>query len=240
MPQLQPPKCQLHLAHQLALLGQLLPQTLPFDPQRLRFPARLFGDLAGLLGDVPAHLGVQTVILGTSAIVLAECARSLRCLPHVFGGCTRLLRDLALLLGRSSPLLVAMGAGCVGYWAPRVHARASMGDSCVAARNAPAPEQPVSEFHIHQSTDGAIRFDVHLQPRASDTAIVGTHGEALKVRVQAPPVDGAANDALVALLSRRLGVRSSDVRIVAGHTSRRKVVEVRGTTAERVVGLARA
>jgi uncharacterized protein (TIGR00251 family) len=81
---------------------------------------------------------------------------------------------------------------------------------------------------------------VHLQPRASDTAIAGVHGDALKVRVQAAPVEGAANDALVALLARLLAVRSSDVRIVAGQTSRRKVVEVRGTTMQDVVALAKA
>jgi uncharacterized protein (TIGR00251 family) len=85
-----------------------------------------------------------------------------------------------------------------------------------------------------------IRFAVHLQPRASDTAIVGLHGDALKVRVQAPPVDGAANDALVELLARLLELRSSDVRIVAGHASRRKVVEVHGTTPERIVLLLKA
>ena len=98
----------------------------------------------------------------------------------------------------------------------------------------------MSAFLVDQLPVGVIRFAVHLQPRASDTAIVGVHGEALKVRVQAPPVDGAANEALVALLARLLGVRSSDVRIVAGQTSRRKVVDVRGTTPERVLALAKA
>ena len=98
----------------------------------------------------------------------------------------------------------------------------------------------MSAIPVQQLAAGVIRFAVHLQPRASDTAIVGLHGDALKVRVQAPPVDGAANDALVELLARLLDLRSSDVRIVAGQTSRRKVVEVRGTTPERIMLLAKA
>ena len=98
----------------------------------------------------------------------------------------------------------------------------------------------MSAIPVHQLAAGVIRFAVHLQPRASDTAIVGLHGDALKVRVQAPPVDGAANDALVELLARLLHLRSSDVRIVAGQTSRRKVVEVRGSTPERIMLLANA
>jgi uncharacterized protein len=64
------------------------------------------------------------------------------------------------------------------------------------------------------------------------------HGAALKVRLHAPPVDGAANDALIALLAERLGVPRRDVRIVQGATSRSKVVEIAGTTAEAVRALA--
>lgn len=80
---------------------------------------------------------------------------------------------------------------------------------------------------------------VHVQPRASRSEVVGTHGAALKVRLLAPPVDGAANEALVALLSEKLGVPRRDVRIVQGVTSRAKVVEIDGTTADAVRALAR-
>ena len=83
----------------------------------------------------------------------------------------------------------------------------------------------------------SVRFDVHLQPRASRSEIVGEHGGALRVRVAAPPVDGAANEALVDLLARALGVPRRDVRIVGGATSRRKVVEVDGVDAGRVTAL---
>lgn len=75
-----------------------------------------------------------------------------------------------------------------------------------------------------------IRIRVHVQPRASRSEVVGTHGVALKVRLLAPPVDGAANDALASLLSERLGVPRRAVRIVSGATSRAKTVEIDGTT----------
>jgi uncharacterized protein len=82
-----------------------------------------------------------------------------------------------------------------------------------------------------------VRVAVHVQPRASRSEIVGLHGAALKVRLQAPPVDGAANEALVALLSERLGVPRRAVRVVSGATSREKTVEVHGTTEDAVRAL---
>ena len=84
----------------------------------------------------------------------------------------------------------------------------------------------------------SIRVHVHVQPRASRSEVVGLHGAALKVRLHAPPVDGAANDALVALLAKELGVPRRDVRILQGATSRAKVVEITGTTAGAVRALA--
>lgn len=83
-----------------------------------------------------------------------------------------------------------------------------------------------------------IRVAVHVQPRASRSEIVGQHGAALKVRLQAPPVDGAANDALVRLLADALGLSQRSVRVVAGATSRAKTVEIDGTTEDAVRALA--
>jgi uncharacterized protein len=79
---------------------------------------------------------------------------------------------------------------------------------------------------------------VHVQPRASRSEIVGLHGTALKVRLHAPPVDGAANDALVALLAERLGLPQRAVRIVGGAAARSKTVEIDGTTEAAVRALA--
>jgi uncharacterized protein (TIGR00251 family) len=90
---------------------------------------------------------------------------------------------------------------------------------------------------VHERT-GGVRFDVRVQPRARRTELAGLHGTALKVRVQAPPVDGAANAAVVALLADRLDVARSRVRVVAGMTSRTKVVEVDGVSAPAVRALA--
>lgn len=84
----------------------------------------------------------------------------------------------------------------------------------------------------------AVRVSIHVQPRAARSEIVGLHGAALKVRLQAPPVDGAANEALVTLLAERLGVARRAVRVVAGASSRAKTVEVDGTTEDAVRALA--
>ena len=86
-------------------------------------------------------------------------------------------------------------------------------------------------------THGAVRFAVRVQPRGSREAVEGVHGGALKVRLTAPPVDGAANEALVALLSMLLRVPKRDVSIVSGLTSRSKQVEVRGVDEARVQAL---
>jgi uncharacterized protein len=86
----------------------------------------------------------------------------------------------------------------------------------------------------------SVRFSVRVQPRAARSEIVGLHGEALKVRLSAPPVDGAANVALVELLAEALGVPRRCVRVVSGATSRGKVVEVDGVNVENILRLARA
>ena len=82
--------------------------------------------------------------------------------------------------------------------------------------------------------DGVVRFAVHVQPRASRSEIAGMHGDAIKVRLAAPPVDGAANEALVELVADSLGVGRRAVRIVSGATSRAKTVEVEGVAAAAV------
>lgn len=85
---------------------------------------------------------------------------------------------------------------------------------------------------------GAVRFSVRVQPRSSREGVDGVHGDALRVRVNAPPVEGAANEAVVAVIAGALGVPRRAVRIVAGETSRSKVVEVEGIAPERVISLA--
>ena len=86
--------------------------------------------------------------------------------------------------------------------------------------------------------NGRVRFSVRVQPRASKTEVAGMHGEALKVRIAAPPVDGAANDALTIFLAEIFMVSRRNVRIVGGETSRSKLVEIEGTTERAVRQLA--
>jgi len=79
--------------------------------------------------------------------------------------------------------------------------------------------------------NGEVRFAVRVQPRASRTAVEGLRDGALLVRLTAPPVEGEANDALVALLADRLNVPKSAVRILSGERGRTKRVAVRGVNA---------
>jgi uncharacterized protein (TIGR00251 family) len=95
----------------------------------------------------------------------------------------------------------------------------------------------VSGFDAHRRGD-AVRFSVHLQPRASKNEIVGLQGTSLKVRVTAPPVEGMANDALVELLSKALHVSRRNVCIVSGASSRTKVIDISGVDLESVQHLA--
>jgi uncharacterized protein (TIGR00251 family) len=77
--------------------------------------------------------------------------------------------------------------------------------------------------------DRASRITVRLQPRASKDEVVGWNDEgALRVRVKAPPVDGAANAALIQLLAKRLGVAKSAITLITGATARNKIIEVDG------------
>jgi len=69
---------------------------------------------------------------------------------------------------------------------------------------------------------------VHVVPRARTTDVAGRHGDALKIRLAAPPLDGAANEELVRFLAERLAVPRSAVTIAAGLTGRRKTVKITG------------
>jgi len=83
-----------------------------------------------------------------------------------------------------------------------------------------------------ETRGSSVRLSVHVQPRATRSEIVGLHGAALKVRLQAPPVDGAANEACVEFFAKSLKVRRSSVTIASGERNRLKVVRVAGVTAQ--------
>ena len=86
--------------------------------------------------------------------------------------------------------------------------------------------------------DGSISFVIRVIPRASKSEIVGEVDGSLKVRISAPPVDGAANDEVVRLLAKAFGVAKSNVSIVVGETSKTKRIRVAGATPERLQQLA--
>lgn len=95
---------------------------------------------------------------------------------------------------------------------------------------------PGAGLHISGGS-GTFRVRLHVQPRASRSEVVGLHGAALKVRVSAPPVDGAANDAVVALVASELGLQRRSVTIIAGEASRQKTLEITGTTEAAIRGM---
>ena len=89
----------------------------------------------------------------------------------------------------------------------------------------------------YSEKDGMLIFKVRVVPRASRSEIVGEHDGALRVRIAAPPVDGAANEELVRLLARKLGVSRSAIRITGGHTSKLKQLRVTGASPDALAGL---
>lgn len=88
--------------------------------------------------------------------------------------------------------------------------------------------------YVKHVADG-VQLSVKLQPRASRQQVAGVHGAELKISVTAPPVDAAANRALVEFLAEVLEVSRSGIELIRGHTSRHKTLLIHGLTAETVV-----
>ena len=76
--------------------------------------------------------------------------------------------------------------------------------------------------------DKGVTLRLHIQPGAKKTEVTGLHGEALKIRLAAPPVDGKANACLIAFLADQLGVAKAAVSLVSGDSSRAKRVRISG------------
>jgi len=91
----------------------------------------------------------------------------------------------------------------------------------------------MTEWSITE-VNGGVTFSVRVVPRSSRNQIVGVEGGALKIKLTAPPVEGAANAALIEFVAEWLGVRRSAVSIVSGDKARNKVVRVSGVTRKRV------
>ncbi len=86
---------------------------------------------------------------------------------------------------------------------------------------------------FHEMNDG-VTFNVKVIPRANRNEIVGVENDALKIRLNAPPLEGRANEALIKFLAEMLGVARTKVEIVRGETARNKVIRVRGVSLKRL------
>src|SRR3954447_17409022 len=85
-----------------------------------------------------------------------------------------------------------------------------------------------------QERDGSVTFEVCVIPRSSKSEIVGELDGTLKIKLKAPPVDGAANDELVRLIAKELEMPQSSIEIVSGHSSKKKRVCVNGVSAYQI------
>jgi hypothetical protein len=89
---------------------------------------------------------------------------------------------------------------------------------------------------VYSVRDGEVVFRVHVVPRSSRSEVVGEHNGSLRVKIAAPPVDGAANDELIRALAKTFKVSRSAVRIVSGQSGRTKQISIHGPVDE-IVGL---
>lgn len=90
----------------------------------------------------------------------------------------------------------------------------------------------MSAYPFLRETASGVTIAVHAQPRAKKSEVAGLHGGALKVRIAAPPVEGAANEAIIAFFAKLLEVPRSAVTLKQGGRSRHKTLEIQGDTAE--------
>ena len=83
-----------------------------------------------------------------------------------------------------------------------------------------------------KSGNGGVYISCHVQPGASKSGVSGLHGDSVKIKLHAPPVDGKANSELVKFIAESLSVSKSSVEIKSGQSSRKKVLFVSGVTAD--------
>jgi uncharacterized protein (TIGR00251 family) len=92
--------------------------------------------------------------------------------------------------------------------------------------------QPKKSRHKSKDSPAGVTLTVRIQPRASKNEVVRLENGGLKIRLTAPPVDGAANEALVKFLADQFSVTRSQVEIVSGHTGRDKIVRISGMNSD--------
>jgi uncharacterized protein (TIGR00251 family) len=115
---------------------------------------------------------------------------------------------------------------------PRELARARPSDN--PSEGLPASAAGATRSSVLKEQNGHVTFKVRVVPRASKNQIVGVEGDAVKIRLAAPPVEGKANEALVKFLAALLDLPRSSIEIVAGQSSRNKVIRIRGVGVKQV------
>lgn len=93
---------------------------------------------------------------------------------------------------------------------------------------------------LKREASGSLILNLHVQPGARKTEMLGLHGEALKIRLAAPPVDGKANASLIEFLAKQLDVPRAQVELVSGAASRLKRLRVTGASERAIARLINA
>ncbi len=117
-----------------------------------------------------------------------------------------------------------------------MHGRKNFNQQSRAGSNPPTAEPlPASPPAFLTAQADGVTLAIKVQPRASKNEIGAVTGPELRIKVTAPPVDAAANEALLRLLAERLDCARGKVELIRGHTARHKVVKVHGLTATAVL-----
>jgi uncharacterized protein (TIGR00251 family) len=91
-------------------------------------------------------------------------------------------------------------------------------------------------FAVKESKQGVI-FHIHVIPRSAQCGIAGIQGDAVKIKITAPPVEGQANLECIRILATTLKVKKNQVTIVSGHKTRKKIVAIEGLKCEDVISI---
>jgi len=88
-------------------------------------------------------------------------------------------------------------------------------------------------LNLKEDKNGVV-FTVKVQPRSSKNEICGIYGDAVKIKLTSPPVEGEANESLINFLSKSLNISKGQIEIIGGHKSKNKLIKMRGVKRERI------
>lgn len=88
-------------------------------------------------------------------------------------------------------------------------------------------------LNLKEDKNGVV-FTVKVQPRSSKNEICGIYGDAVKIKLTSPPVEGEANESLINFLSKSLNICKGQIEIIGGHKSKNKLIKMRGVKRERI------